>query len=105
MELPGGRYTLPLFIVLTEQGILDDTLSAKIRESIRVNVSPHHIPYDILVIPEVPRTLNGKKLEVPIKKLLQGLPSEKAVNSDAMSNPAAMQFFIEYAQRFLQNQQ
>ena len=105
VELPGGRYTLPLFIVLTEQGILDDTLSAKIRESIRVNVSPHHIPDDILVIPEVPRTLNGKKLEVPIKKLLQGLPSEKAVNSDAMSNPAAMQFFIEYAQRFLQNQQ
>ncbi len=100
MELPGGRYTMLLFIVLRDQGILDDILKAKIRRSIRDNVSPHHVPDDILVIPEVPRTLNGKKLEVPIKKLLQGLPPDKAFNSDAMSNPGAMEFFIEYAQRF-----
>ena len=102
VELPGGRYALPLFVVLRDQGSLDDTLKAKIRESIRRNVSPHHVPDDILAIPEVPRTLNGKKLEVPVKKLLQGMAPEKAFNSDAMSNPGAMQFFIEYAQRFLQ---
>jgi acetoacetyl-CoA synthetase len=102
VELPGGRYALPLFVVLRDQGSLDGSLKAKIRESIRRNVSPHHVPDEILAIPEVPRTLNGKKLEVPVKKLLQGMAPEKAFNSDAMSNPGAMQFFIEYSQRFLQ---
>ena len=101
VELTGGGYSMPLFIVLRDQDMLDDMLKAKIRASIRANVSPHHVPDDILAIPEVPRTLNGKKLEVPIKKLLQGQAPEKAFNSDVMSNPGSMQFFIEYAQRFL----
>ncbi len=104
VELPGGRYSMPLFVVLRDQDMLDDMLKAKIRASIRANVSPHHVPDDILAIPEVPRTLNGKKLEVPIKKLLQGQAPDKAFNSDVMSNPGSMQFFIEYAQRFLDNQ-
>jgi acetoacetyl-CoA synthetase len=54
---------------------------------------------EILLIPEVPRTLSGKKVEVPIKKLLMGIPVEQAVSTDAMSNPQTIQYFLEVAQR------
>ena len=97
VERRGGRYYLPLFITLKEGVVLDDTLKTTIRQAIRQHVSPHHVPDEILAIPEIPRTLNGKKLEVPIKKLLMGVPVEQAVNIDAVANPQAFQFFIVFA--------
>jgi acetoacetyl-CoA synthetase len=100
IERPGGEYYMPLFVVLKPGKELDDALTTKIREKIRDNLSPHHVPDEVIVIPEVPRTLNGKKLEVPIKKLFMGVPPEKAISVDSMSNPQAMQYFIEFARKF-----
>jgi acetoacetyl-CoA synthetase len=97
VERSEGRYYLPLFVTLKEGIVLDDALKATIRQAIRHHVSPHHVPDEILVTPEAPRTLNGKKLEVPIKKLLMGVPVEQAINADAMANPQAIQFFLQFA--------
>ncbi len=66
---------------------MDDALQAKIKGALRKNVSPHHVPDEIIAIQEVPRTLSGKKTEVPVKKLLMGVSVEKAVSRDALSNP------------------
>ncbi len=98
VELPGAKYYMPLFVVLREGVTLDDNLKARIKEQLRRNVSPHHVPDEILQIAEVPRTLRGKKLEVPVKKLFLGMPVEKAVSVDAMANPQSIQYFIDLAQ-------
>lgn len=90
---------MPLFVVLREGVELDDELRDRIKRRIRESLSPRHVPDDIVAIPEVPRTLNGKKLEVPIKKILMGVPREKAVNPDSMSNPGALGFFEQFAQQ------
>ncbi len=100
MERPGGGYYMPLFVVLRPGVELDDALRGRIRDKIRSNLSPHHVPDDVFVIPEVPRTLSGKKLEVPVKKIFMGTPVEKAISVDAMSNPQVMQYFVEFAGRF-----
>lgn len=99
VERPGGNYYMPLFVVLKPGIELDDALKTQIRDKIRTTLSPHHVPDDFLSIAEVPRTLNGKKLEVPIKKLFMGVPLEKAISIDSMSNPQAMQFFVEFAHK------
>ena len=99
IERSGGNYYMPLFVVLKPGIELDDALEAKIRSKIRGSLSPHHVPDDIIAIAEVPRTLNGKKLEVPIKKLFMGVPLEKAISVDSMSNPQAMQYFIEFVHK------
>ncbi|MBE9545819.1 MAG: acetoacetate--CoA ligase, partial [Proteobacteria bacterium] len=84
VETPAGKYFMPLFIV-TQKGVdLDEALKEKINTKIRSALSPRHVPDDIFAIPEVPRTLNAKKLEVPVKKILAGIPVEKAVNVDSM---------------------
>jgi Acyl-coenzyme A synthetases/AMP-(fatty) acid ligases len=98
VELPHGRYYMPLFVVLRADTTLDEPLLLKIKQSLRSSISPHHVPDEIIQISEVPRTLSGKKLEVPIKKLLLGLSIEKAVSLDALSNPAALQPFQRIAQ-------
>ncbi len=99
IERAGGDYYMPLFVVLKPGTELDDALKAKIRGRIRSSLSPHHVPDDIITIAEVPRTLNGKKLEVPIKKLFMGVPLEKAISVDSMSNPQAMRYFIEFVHK------
>ena len=101
MELEGGAYYMPLFVVLKPGIELDEDLTRKIKQKIRTTVSPHHVPDEIIVIAEVPRTLNGKKLEVPIKKMLMGTPSEKAINVGSVGNPHAMKYFIEFAEQKL----
>ncbi|HZS79659.1 MAG TPA: acetoacetate--CoA ligase [Ktedonobacteraceae bacterium] len=99
VERPGGGYYMPLFVVLRPGVELTDELKKHIKDRLRSNLSPHHVPDEIYVIPEVPRTLSGKKLEVPVKKLFMGVPPEKAISVDAMSNPQVMQYFIEFAQK------
>ncbi len=96
-EIPGGGYRMPLFVVLQEGVQLDDALRQKINTKIRSALSPRHVPDEIYAISDIPRTLNGKKLEVPVKKILTGVPVEKAVNVDSMGNPEAIQFFVEFA--------
>ncbi|HEU5140556.1 MAG TPA: acetoacetate--CoA ligase [Bacillales bacterium] len=92
-----GQAFMPLFVVLKDGAKLDDTLKRKISQRVRENCSPRHVPNEIYEIKEVPRTLNGKKLEVPIKKLLMGVSLEKAANQDALNNPEALEYFIAFA--------
>ncbi len=97
LEGLGRASYMPLFVVLKPGHQLDDALKKTIKQRIRTALSPRHIPDEIFAIPEVPRTLNGKKLEVPIKKLFLGVPVEKAANPDSMSNPHTIAYFAELA--------
>ena len=99
VEMPAGQYFMPLFVVLKDEAELDDALKKKINAKIRTTLSPRHAPDEIYAIQEVPRTLNAKKLEVPVKKILAGIPVEKAVNVDSMSNPQAIDYFVRLAGR------
>ena len=79
--------------------MLDETLKASICAALRTQISPHHVPDEIIQIPEVPRTLSGKKMEVPIKKLLMGIPIEKVASIDAMSNPQSLRNLVSILNR------
>jgi acetoacetyl-CoA synthetase len=94
-----GSAFMPLFVVLQEGTELDDELVGRIKRSIRENASPRHVPNEILAVAEVPRTLNGKKLEVPVKKILSGTPPEEAASKDSLSNPDSLERFAELAER------
>jgi acetoacetyl-CoA synthetase len=99
LEALGQNSYMPLFVVLRQGLVLDEALKDKIRSRIRSDVSPRHVPDEILAIEQVPTTLSGKKMEVPIRKILLGYPLEQAANPDAMRNPESIQFFVELAQR------
>jgi len=71
----------------------------RIKGAIREQLSARHVPNDVIEAPEIPRTLTGKKLEVPVKKLLLGQPAEKVAHRDAMANPASLDWFIDFARR------
>lgn len=95
------EFFLPLFVVLKEGKQLTDDLKTKIRQYIKRDCSPRHVPSEIYGIPEVPRTLNGKKLEVPIKKILMGIPVNKVVNRGSLGNPHTLDVFINMAKKKL----
>ena len=90
---------MPLFVVLQPGLTLDDAITDKINAAIREGVSARFLPNEIIQIQEVPRTMSGKKLEVPVKKLLLGGDAAKAVNRDSMANPDAFDAFVTYADR------
>jgi acetoacetyl-CoA synthetase len=96
---PGTEGWMPLFVVMREGVQLDDDLAAEIKRSIREQCSPRHVPNEIFQIAEVPRTLSGKVLEVPVKKILMGEPPERAASRDSLANPAALDYFVELAGR------
>jgi len=96
-EPPGGGYYMPLFVVLKEGAALDEALKKKINTKIRTTLSPRHVPDAIFLVPDVPKTLNNKKLEVPVKKILMGMTPEKAVNIDSMANPEVIDYFVALA--------
>ncbi|SFI59266.1 acetoacetate--CoA ligase [Thermoflavimicrobium dichotomicum] len=89
-----------LFVVLKNGKTLDEERKKEIKQRIRSNCSPRHIPNDIYEVPDIPRTLNGKKLEVPVKKILQGEPLETVVNKGALSNPDSLQFFVKLQEKY-----
>jgi acetoacetyl-CoA synthetase len=88
---------MPLFVVLREGVALDDELAAEIKQRIREQCSPRHVPDEVFQIREVPRTLSGKVLEVPVKKILMGTPPEQAASRDSLANPGALDYFVELA--------
>lgn len=90
---------MPLFIVLKEGYELSNDLKASINQTIRQYCSPRHIPNEIFSVKELPKTLNGKKLEVPIKKILMGLPIDQAVNKGSLLNPESLRYFVEFGER------
>jgi acetoacetyl-CoA synthetase len=95
----GSENWMPLFVVLREGAELDDDLVAEIRKRIREDCSPRHVPNDVYAVDEVPRTLSGKLLEVPVKRILSGTDPEKAASRDSLANPEALDWFVELASR------
>lgn len=95
-----GQGRIQLFIVLRKSDMeLKEDLTTKLKYSIRKQCSPRHVPDDIIVVPDIPRTLNDKKLEVPVKRLLSGEPLDKVINKDSMSNPESIDFFVELSKK------
>ena len=101
LEYLGKESYMPLFVVLRPGTALDDALKAKLNNAIKVALSPRFIPNDIFQVAEIPRTLSGKKQELPIKKLMLGQPLEKVVNKDAMANPGCLDWYVDLAKRHL----
>jgi acetoacetyl-CoA synthetase len=96
---PGTDGWMPLFIVLREGAELDDELRKELVKRVRGQCSPRHVPDEVFVIEAVPRTLSGKVLEVPVKRILMGTPADKAASRDSLANPAALDYFTEMAAR------
>jgi len=97
LEYADGTDWMPLFVTLVPGFILTEDLKKRINTTLRSTYSPRHVPDAILEIPDVPYTISGKKMETPVKKILQRKPLEKAYNRDSMRNPEAMAFFIDMA--------
>jgi acetoacetyl-CoA synthetase len=94
---PGTEGWMPLFVVLREEVELDEDLRKEIARRVRERCSPRHVPDEVFEIAEVPRTLSGKVLEVPVKRILMGTPAEKAASRDSLANPAALDYFTRMA--------
>ena len=94
-EQPDGGYWMPLFVVLAEGAELTDELQDRIKHTVRSELSPRHVPDEILVAPGIPHTRTGKKLEVPIKKLLQGGDPTSVVESSAVDDPALLDWYAK----------
>jgi acetoacetyl-CoA synthetase len=88
---------MPLFVKLRGDRLLDESLTRRLSEQLRRDYSPRHVPDKIYQVPEIPYTLTGKKLEVPIRRILMGVDPDKAANRAALMNPAALDYFIDYA--------
>ncbi len=102
VDLPGNDPAhpdgwMPLFVVLREGASLDDSLVAEIRRRVREDCSPRHVPNEIRQISEVPRTLSGKILEVPVKRILSGTPADQAASRESLANPEALDYFVSLA--------
>jgi acetoacetyl-CoA synthetase len=98
-DLPGGRFYMPLFVKLAPGAVLDDELRKRIDGKLRADCSPRHVPDEIVHVDAIPYTLTGKKMEVPVRKILMGVPLEKAASRDAMAQPAAIDWFAGFAKR------
>jgi acetoacetyl-CoA synthetase len=94
---PGTDGWMPLFVVLRDEAELDDDLIGRIRARIREDCSPRHVPNEVHAVAEVPRTLSGKVLEVPVKRILMGQDPEKAASRESLANPQSLDYFVEMA--------
>ncbi len=96
-ELPGGDFFMPLFVQPSAGFAVDNALRAKINRRLREECSPRHVPDRIVEAPEIPYTLSGKKMEIPVRRILMGWPVEKSASREAMKNPDALDFFAQFA--------
>ena len=94
---PGTEGWMPLFVVLREGAELNDDLRKQIARRVRSQCSPRHVPDEVFPIAEVPRTLSGKVLEVPVKRILTGTAPEQAASRDSLANPKALDYFVDLA--------
>src|SRR5262249_157697 len=97
LDLPHGKFFMPLFVKLKERLPLHHGIVERVRATLRREYSPRHVPAKIYQVAAIPYTLTGKKMEVPVRRILMGVAPEKAANRDAVANPHALDFFIEYA--------
>ncbi|MGB8659526.1 MAG: acetoacetate--CoA ligase [Candidatus Acidiferrum sp.] len=96
LDLPDGKFFMPLFVTLAGGRRLDAELERKIRERLRREYTPRHVPDRVIQAPGIPMTLTRKKMEVPVRKILMGVPFEQAANRNAMANPESLDFFMNY---------
>jgi acetoacetyl-CoA synthetase len=97
VELPDGGYWMPLFVHLAPDAELDDALRKRIAAAIRSELTPRHVPDEVIAVPGVPHTRTGKRLEIPVKRLLTGTDPAVAVNLGTVDNPALIQWFVDYS--------
>jgi acetoacetyl-CoA synthetase len=97
LDLPHGKFFMPLFVKLKEGIKLDEALADRLRATLRREYSPRHVPDKVYQVDSIPFTLTGKKMEVPVRRILMGTAPEKAANRDAVANPHALDYFIAYA--------
>jgi acetoacetyl-CoA synthetase len=96
VEQDDGGYWLPLFVRLADGAVLDDALVERIRTTVREQASPRHVPDEVVQVPAVPHTSTGKKLEVPLKRIAQGVAVDRALNLGSVDDPAAVQWFVDH---------
>ncbi|MFF3502493.1 acetoacetate--CoA ligase [Streptomyces sp. NPDC003247] len=99
IEQPDGGYWMPLFVHLAPGAVLDDALLNRVKRTIREQLSPRHVPDEIIEVPGVPHTLTGKRIEVPVKRLLQGTPLEQAVNAGSIDDLDLLHFYEDLARK------
>ncbi|MES1162433.1 MAG: enoyl-CoA hydratase-related protein, partial [Rhizobacter sp.] len=99
LEYLGRDSYMPLFVVLREGLTLDAALDKRLRDAIKAALSARHVPNEIFQVDAIPRTLSGKKMELPVKKLLLGAEPAKVLNRDAMANAASIDWFVDFARR------
>jgi acetoacetyl-CoA synthetase len=97
LDLPGGHFFMPLFVKVRAGSVLDKGLEDRIKAVLRTEYSPRHVPDRIFPVPAIPYTITGKKLEVPVRRILAGYAVEKAVNRSAMADATAIDWYIDYA--------
>ena len=97
LELSGGRHYMPLFVMMNEGEALTGDIKNELKQILRSEYSPRHVPDEIIEVQDIPYTISGKKLEAPVKKILMGKPVEKAANPDSMRNPESLDFFVAFA--------
>ena len=97
LDLPDDRFFMPLFVQLAEGVALDQPLEQKICEALRQRCSPRHVPDRIYEVAEIPYTLTGKKMEVPVRRILMGTPPDRAANPSVMRNPGSLDWFVRFA--------
>lgn len=96
VEKPGGKFYMPLFVVLKPGKELNEELKKKINNTLRNEYSPRHVPDEIVEVTDIPYTISGKKTETPVKKILMGKDPEKVINTGALRNPESMKFFVNF---------
>jgi acetoacetyl-CoA synthetase len=96
IEQAGGKFYMPLFVVLKEGNKLTETLKKKINAVLREDYSPRHVPDEIIEVSDIPYTISGKKTETPVKKILMGKDPAKVINTGALRNPKSMNFFVNF---------
>jgi acetoacetyl-CoA synthetase len=97
LEYLGRESYMPLFVVLREDAVLDEALTKRLKQAIREALSARHVPNEIFQVSAIPRTLSGKKMELPVKKLLMGTPAEQVFKLDAMANADCVPWFVDFA--------
>lgn len=97
LELPGGQFFMPLFVQLEHGTELNDDVVKRLAARLRDECSPRHLPDHVYAVPAIPYTLTGKKMEVPLRKILLGQPVEQAASRDAMANPDSLDWYADFA--------
>jgi acetoacetyl-CoA synthetase len=97
LDLPGGGFFMPLFVTLAPGATLDDELETRLRRKLRAEYTPRHVPDRIIAVGAIPMTRSGKKMEIPVRRLLLGADPADVADPDAMADPAAMDDIAEYA--------